>query len=264
MNIDDLRDARPSERDLPASAHARIRSALLEVAARDAQPDPSTNGHRWSGRTAAGIIAAVLLIGGGAAAAVGFAIDRDQAQRVADDFASEADIHLDGWRPPLDAENVTCTESSSGVWSETYASDFRLHEPLTEEALIAECRTGSDMGFSQEDTPAVACSRGSAYPELLVVIGGNHCPNDAARLTETTLRRVNELRAVEVAVLTAAESQCPTFNQAVTAAESVFAQFNETIAIRSFDDPRPGCWRAVLRWHERLAIPLRIGNQPGD
>lgn len=213
--------------------------------------------------------AAALVIGGSVATATGLSRpDPEQARQVQDTFTEEAVIHLGNWRPALDAEQVTCRYRDTGQVSETHASEFPLDEPLTEDELIQECTTGTDIARGATgdvaSEPATVCARErNPYPRPVVAVGAVECrEQELEPLRATDLEEINRMRAIEVTVLAVpSDDECPSFDEARTWAGERLAAHGEAIEFEAFDPPGPGCWRPKINWERGFFTPMRIGNQ---
>lgn len=99
------------------------------------------------------LAAAFLVVSAGAAIAAGV-FDPDPADVATIEEAGEegAAVHFPGWRPALRTEAVWCMYDLS-TGAATQVSEFPLGDPLTKDALLAECATGNDVARNQDVPP---------------------------------------------------------------------------------------------------------------
>lgn len=134
----------------------------LRVQARSRGGRPGTTDRR-STRGRIVLAVAGLLLGSGVGAFAGGVFDPDPADVAAildrADEEGRFEAHLEDWRPELTSEVVICAYRQ-GPGAVTPVSEFPLGEPLTREALIAECLSGTDpvrSGESGAPTDVTLC-----------------------------------------------------------------------------------------------------------
>lgn len=103
------------------------------------------------------VVAAALLLTATVAATGIFEPDPESVQAVKTEGEQHADVHLEGWRPVLNAESVRCI-FPDGRAIDTFASDFPLDQPLTVDRLIEECTTGNDLARTSSVPPTTNTS----------------------------------------------------------------------------------------------------------
>jgi hypothetical protein len=238
------------------------------------------------------------VLGSAGAVAAGVAMSRpdpQQSAQVERDFSSQAQSHLEGWRPELSAERVMCLYPETEGALFTFAAEFPLDEPLTQAKLASEC-TGNDWAqkLTQDGVGPFAASSATmcvteegTYPMAVVGVGGIDCaitpvrelvPDvdapeyrdvDTRRMTTEDLEQLNRMRAVEVAVLAVpADDRCPSSEQAADWAQARLDEYGiEDLEVRK-DGEGEGCYRGRTSWNTdfssdtgEVRIDL-IGNQP--
>lgn len=273
MIDEDLRDLMPAERWLPPHRKRQLKERLMhDIAAEDT---PSRR-RRPSRRLTGGLVAAaVLATSGAAAAALGFngRPDPEQAGQVVENNATAAQVHLDGWRPELRSESVACIGPDSNKLTDpretgnTPASEFPLEDNLTAELLIEECTSGNDWARSQggfDPQQALACVRDGDFLLAVVTLEGIDCADagDGVRpITDDDLARLNEMRALEVAVL-ANPNECPSLDEAVDWSHVRVDEHGEQLNVRGVTGNSNGCFGGVTYWDrgevivEQMSGPL--------
>lgn len=236
----------------------------------------STRGARRG--SMAGLVAAAVLASAGAVAA-GVAMSRpdpQQSAQVKRDFSSQAQLHLQGWRPELDAERVWCLFPQTEGPLNTFASQFPLDGTLTSERLALGCTEANDwaqkltqdgVGPFSVSTATMCVIEGGSYPEAVVGVGGIDCTStpihelvpgvdapvykytDARPMTTEDLEQLNFMRAVEVAVLAVpADDSCPSSEKAAEWAQARLQEFAiNDLQVRKVDEG-PGCYRGRISW----------------
>ena len=249
-------------------------------------------------RSIAGLVAAAVLASAGAVAA-GVAMSRpdpQQSAQVERDFSSQAEVHLTGWRPELDAESVWCLFPETEGPLDTYAAEFPLDEPLTPARLARECTEGNDwaqkltqdgVGPFAVSTATICVTEEGTYPKTVIGVGGIDCAStpirelvpdvdapvykytDARTMTTEDLEQLNFMRAVEVAVLAVpADDQCPSSEQATEWARARLEEYGiKDLQVRKLGEGE-GCYRGRISWNTGFSSDtgeVRIdvaGNQP--
>jgi hypothetical protein len=145
----------PDAHQLPDETQASFEALFEEIIGMEHQEPTPTASYRRPriGRIAA-LAAAFLVVSAGVAIAAGvFNPDPADLATIEIDGAQASEVHIDGWRPELKTEAVWCMyDARSGA--DTMVSEFPLGEPLTTEALLAECGTGNDVARGQDAPPA--------------------------------------------------------------------------------------------------------------
>jgi hypothetical protein len=213
-----------------------------------------------------------LLIGTGAAGAA-FASGNDgpsprHAHSVEHALDDHGAIHAPGWRQELDAETVQCFRSTNDgppqLIVRTKASEFPIEELLTRERLVDECALGTDAarqigGF--DPAGASTCVSRSAVRVAAVVLGGD-C-GELAKMTDDDLRRLNELRAVEVAMLAIpSATECPTIAEATKWARHQLIEADVQASVSVMDEGDRACYRPVAYWDDAQVLVQALGFQP--
>lgn len=219
-------------------------------------------------RAVGGLLAAAVLVSAGAvAAAVTLSRpDPQQAAQVENDFTQQATVHLDGWRPELDAEKVLCVFPEPLESLETSASEFPLRQRLTSKDLALECAEGNDVARNKGpfpfDSSTVCVIDEGAYPKAIVGVGGVECPPPARAMTPTDLDELNRMRAIEVAILAVpSDDGCPTKEHATEWAEARSAEYEVTdLEVQSSGSD--GCFRGLVYWEPGHILIQTAGNQP--
>lgn len=274
MNEDWIRDLKPTPPPLSQQRKSEIKQAVLKRVRSEQASDASSRRRRRS--LLGGALVAAVLASAGVAAAFGLTLpDPEQAAKVVDDHEQASTVHLDGWRPSLRAEQVSCVApdahgASGAAWTETPASEFPLADPLTRELLVEECASGNDMarnrgGFAQADASVCVYERGS-YPHPVVTLAGRGCADlavEATPITDADLEEINRMRAVEVAVL-AVPGDCPTAAEARAWAEDHLAEAGRDLPVRVFDEGPEPCYRGVIYWYDGPWAPGVTVQVHGD
>lgn len=211
-----------------------------------------------------------------------------------------AAAHLDGWRPELHAEAVTCALPDGIV--ETTASELALTARLTRAAIVRECVSGNDLARLSaaplRASAAVVCVRDAAHvPQPVVLLDGSSCARppaalDADRacfapagapvldgagwcerglplrpLAAPDLATLNRLRAVEVSLLAVpADDRCPSLAAATRwAVEQVRAS---GLPLRVVADDRSGgvdgaCFLPSTYWPDGVVL-VDVSSLPAD
>jgi len=264
MIDDDLRDLMPAERRLPPHRKRQLKERLMhDIETHDAP----IRGRRPSRRLTGGLVAAaVLATSGAAAAAIGFGgPDPEQAAQVIENNTEEAKVHLDGWRPVLRSEFVACIGPDSNKLTDpretgtTPASEFPLEDNLTAALLIEECASGNDWARNQggyDQQQATACVRDGDFLLAVVALEGLDCADTGhgvRPITDDDLARLNEMRALEVAVL-ANPDQCPTLDEAVDWTRARVEEHGEQLNVRGVAGSNSGCYGSTTYWERGEVI----------
>lgn len=222
---------------------------------------------RRSRRAVSGLLAAAVLVSAGTVAATVSLTrpDPEQAAQVEREYSEQATVHLDGWRPELDAETVLCVFPEPLESLETQASEFSLKHRMTSKDLAWECTEGNDVAridgpFAIHSSTACVIHEG-AYPKAVVGVGGVGCPSPSRPITQEDLDELNRMRAIEVAILAVpSENGCPTSEQATEWAEARLAEYGVTgLAIETSGGG--GCHRGLVYWQSgQVSIGIN-GNQ---
>lgn len=236
--------------------------------------DTPTRRRRPSRRLTGGLVAAaVLATSGAAAAAIGFGgPDPEQAAQVVDNNIEEAQVHLEGWRPVLRSEFVACIGPDSNKLTDprqtgnTPASEFPLEERLTADLLIEECASGNDWARSQggfDPQQATACVREGDFLLAVVALEGLGCSEtgDGVRpIADDDLARLNEMRALEVAVL-ANPDDCPSLDEAIEWVQARVDEHGEHLKVRGVAGSNNGCYGSTTYW-ERGEVVVEQHSGP--
>ena len=286
----DTASLRPFELDLLPMLAQTARATELSPQ----RPNIQDSRHRLA---VAGAIVATALLGGSALATITMSSpDSKQSAQVEDDFSSVATLHLDGWRPELDAESVWCLFPETEGPLDTYAAEFPLDEPLTPARLARECTVGNDwaqkltqdgVGPFAVSTATICVTEEGTYPKAVVGVGGIDCAStpirklvpdvdapvygytDARTMTTEDLEQLNFMRAVEVAVLAVpADDRCPSSEQATEWARARLEEYGiKDLEVRKLGEGE-GCYRGRISWNTGFSSDtgeVRIdlaGNQP--
>jgi hypothetical protein len=214
----------------------------------------------------------VLLIGTGAVGAA-LASGNDgpsptHAHTVEEALDDHGRVHLPEWRQELNAETVQCFRSVQDgppqLIVRTKASEFPMSELLTRERLVDECAGGTDAarqvgGFDRDG--ASTCVSRSAARVSAVVLGGD-C-GDLITMTDDDLRRLNELRAVEVAMLAVpSATECPTVTEATEWARLQLTEADVEASVSVMDEGDQACYRPVAYWDDAQVLVQALGFQP--
>jgi len=220
-----------------------------------------------SRRVAGGVALAATLVAGGivAAAALGPGLDPERAARFDDGHASERRVHLEGWRPELNAERVRCTFADGRPDADTLASEFPLAERMTVQHLIDECTSGNDsartFGYVDAAT-AMLCSQTDALRVPVIATGFPSCVDagfDAVADPDAFMEELHQRRAFELTMKTP-DVSCMTHTEAINWLEHGRAAAPvELHQTDQFDNPSGPCWNVWLMWEQGL-----IFIQPGD
>lgn len=279
MSEQPIRDLTPTPPPpLSRQRKSEIKQAVLERVRSERAGDVWSRRRRRS--LLGGALVAAVLASAGIAAALGLTgPDPQQAARVVGDHEQASTVHLDGWRPSLRAEQVSClapdADGRGGAdRAETPASELPLADPLTRELLVEECASGNDMardrgGLPREGASVCVYERGS-YPHPAVALAGAGCADlglGARPITDADLEEINRMRAVEVAVL-AVPGDCPTAAEARVWAEERLAEAGRDLPVRVFDEGPGLCYRGVVYWYDGPWAPgvtVQVhGDQPAD
>jgi hypothetical protein len=258
--------------DGPDSASAE---ALFEeiIGLEHQEPTPTRSRRQPRIGRVAALAAAFLVLSAGAAIAAGvFSPDPEEVATIEDDGAQHADVHMEGWRPGLKAETVWCMyDSSTGAI--TQVSEFPLGEPLTTEALLAECGTDNDVARNQDGPPTqvticeatftdqmysdrlgvddrfviVEGDLADERPGFPVVLAWNaDCGStqldtsfDVELSPLHSLDDINQAREVEVGLKAAALQSCLSLDEAKTAASNARAELGATWLVLDFEPEGP-------------------------
>jgi hypothetical protein len=252
----ELREAGPEEM-------ARQRSRLLEAI--DAETvelvaPPTARRHRRRSvlfRTLA-VAAALAAVGGGTAFAVSsLQPDSRQSGTVErQQTAAAGNAHIAGWRPELDAEHVVCDYRNLGREAPlvyTYANEFPLATPLTEQRIVGECRSGTDaVRGAPVVGAALLCSvtpPRERFPVPAVTFSFPSCA--AAQLDPappTLIDDRNRLRRAETAIR-AVPQQCPTAAQSLRWVRAQVAATSVPLRILDVEQyPGGRCYVPDVHW----------------
>lgn len=145
----------PDAHQLPDETQASFEALFEEIIGMEQhEPTTTTRDHHRPriGRIAA-VAAAFLVVSAGVAVAAGvFSPDPEDVAMLEEEGKQESEAHMEGWRPGLRTESVWCMYDLN-AGADTPVSEFPVGEPLTMEALLAECRTGNDVGRNQKAAP---------------------------------------------------------------------------------------------------------------
>jgi hypothetical protein len=242
-----------------AAGRARQRELLLETIDADAmRPLPIARTRRRSRVLKVLAATAVLTaVGGGAAFAWSRQATPDpkKAARFEQQHASGGAALLPG-RPPLDAEHVVCDYEHVGrtpglVY--TFASDFPLVEPLTEQRIFDECRTGTDaVRTAPVRTPGVLCAvipPGERLFVPVVAFGFATCKEASlVPVPPTLLNERNQMRQAEIEIR-AVGSKCPTVAAAQAWVRAQVATTGADLRILEAEVyPEGQCWLPQVSW----------------
>lgn len=173
MNPADRVDQRMRAAD-PAAAidrdpHGNSARQLLQQARNNGGAPPAALGRPPRKRMVVAIAAIFTVLGSVAAVAAGvFSPDPADVSAILDDATKAAEVHGEGWRPVLNAEAVLCVYAN-GHSTSTFASEFPLDQPLTQNALEKECTTGNDIvrsGLAAAPTDMTICQARATTAEL--------------------------------------------------------------------------------------------------
>jgi hypothetical protein len=143
----------PDAHQLPDETQASFEVLFEEILGMEHQSTPlDTHKRPKLGRIAA-LAAVFLVVSAGVAVAAGvFSPDPKDVALLEDEAEVGFESHELGWRPALRTESVWCMYDLS-TGADTPVSEFPLGEPLTMEALLAECGTGNDVARNLEAEP---------------------------------------------------------------------------------------------------------------
>jgi hypothetical protein len=241
-----------------AASRARQRALLVETIDAAMRPSPIARTRRRSRvLKVLAATAALTAIGGGAAFAWSKQATPDpkKAARFEQQHASGSAALLPG-RPPLDAEHLVCDYQHVGRTPSllyTFASEFPLVEPLTEQRLFDECRTGTDaVRTAPVRTPGVLCAvipPGERRFVPAVAFGFATC-NEASLepAPPTLLNERNQMRQTEIAIR-AVGSKCPTVAAAQAWVRTQVATTGADLRILDTEVyPEGHCWLPQVSW----------------
>lgn len=145
----------PDAHQLPDETQTYFEALFEEIIGME-QHEPTTttrNHHRPRIGRIAALAAAFLVVSAGVAVAAGvFSPDPEDVAMLEEEGKQGAEVHMEGWRPALRTESVWCMYDLN-TGADTPVSEFPLGEPLTMEALLAECGTGNDVARNLEAEP---------------------------------------------------------------------------------------------------------------
>lgn len=199
-------------------------------------------------RTVVALAAALMVVSTGAVATGVFQPDPADVATIMDDAQEAADVHLPGWRPVLNAEDVWC-HYPGGQSIRTPASEFPLDEPLTLDHITAECATNDlarildtppatstvcaatiadgayDERFAARDEPVLDGDISQARPIFPVVLGWDatceqidldfNPPVALSTFTDADLDAINHAREIEISLRALALQRCVSREEAV-------------------------------------------------
>lgn len=143
----------PDAHQLPDEFRASMAAIFEEIIGMEHQESTRTSSRRPRIGRIAALTAAFLILTAGVAIATGvFAPDPRDVSLLEDEAEQGFESHELGWRPALRTERVWCMYDLS-TGADTPVSEFPLGEPLTMEALLAECGTGNDVARNLEAEP---------------------------------------------------------------------------------------------------------------
>lgn len=145
----------PDAHQLPDETQASFEALFEEIIGMEHQQSTTTRTRRRPriGRIAA-LAAAFLVLSAGVAIAAGvFSPDPEDVALVEEQAEVGFDSHDLGWRPALRTESVWCMYDLA-TGADTPVSEFPLGEPLTMEALLAECGAGNDVARNLDVEPS--------------------------------------------------------------------------------------------------------------
>lgn len=145
----------PDAHQLPDETQASFEALFEEIIGMEHNELTTTRTHHRSriGRIAALAAAFVVLSAGVAIAAGVFNPDPKDVAVVENQTELGFESHELGWRPALRTESVWCMYDLS-TGADTPVSEFPLGEPLTMQALLAECGTGNDVARNLGTEPS--------------------------------------------------------------------------------------------------------------
>lgn len=235
------------------------------------------------------IAATVTVLSSVTAIATGmFEPDPADVSTILHNAAGQAQVHLDGWRPELRAEAVWCVYGDGSTIS-TYASEFALDQPLTEELLTSECTSGNDLVRNLARPPADVTVCGAIVPRqdvqrglgergeritsgqlsddrhrFPVVLGwdadcataqlGTTPSVDLAALT--SFDAINQAREVEISLRAAAVQHCLNDTQAHEMAEQARSHLANDWVVATGNAIRPRCYQVQLDAERGLLLVM--------
>jgi hypothetical protein len=248
------RDTEPPTRDEIAIQFATLVAAIdHEISPRRA---PARRVHRALLRSLVATTV-VLGLGGGAAFAWSqLAPDAQDVATVARHYRSSAGVHRPGWRPELDAERVVCDYRGLGLATTStysYASEFPLTQPLTQERLVDECRSRTDAttGTGSITQPAALCAvtpPGERLAVPVVTFGTAECTAPLTIAPASLLVERNRLRRAETAIRAVPET-CPTPVEARRWVDEQVSESGETLRVLPVEThPGGRCYLPFVHW----------------
>lgn len=278
MTTDSLEDRLTSVGDHiepPPDLWNKVEALISAGAAQQTRPHgPAGSGARpprLVRRVAGGVaVGAALSIAGVAAAATfGPGLDRDEADRFVEAYESHQDVHLDGWRPELNAERVRCMYEDGRPEAETFASEFPLADRMTVEHLIDECTSGNDSARSSGDVDREAaelCSETNALRVPVIATGFPSCANaglDTVADPEHFLEALHQRRAFELTMKISA-NRCMDHDEAEAWLDDGLGHTPDPLTQSDeFDNPLGPCWNVWIMWDQGL-IYLQPGSPVGE
>lgn len=223
MIDDELRAIGPKGLSVEEQADLRRDLVATMRSGSSAGPVRSSGTRRRFGRRTVALGVAALLTGTATAAAAYVGLTRPSSQQAAtmlETSKAPARVHLEGWRPPLDAESAQCTGALGTPDFEVYASDGPLDSVLTEAEIVAACRAkattlGPDTGADQPVLCRTDRTAGPSFAEPTVPLSSGDCATAGLEeYTAADLVDLNAARATEVA-LRAIDDPCPSRNKAL-------------------------------------------------
>ena len=202
--------------------------------------------------------------------------DPEQAAVVDEVFdPMRGEIHPLDWRPDLQAEQTKCLLPGADEFVQerlaSIASNFPLEERLTVEHLATACTDGNAYASENGYTAAgaeVCVDDGGRYVDPTVVIDGTDCAlasPDLRPITEQDLADLNEMRAIEVALLAVpSENGCPTFDDARQWVTSQVDQLALSLNIVEGDQGSDVCYRGTVTWSLDQVNIESVGPAPAD
>lgn len=260
----------PDAHRLPDESAASIEALYQEIIGMNHQltnptPTGSRERHRSSRRTRRVVILAATLVvataGVAAAASTLQQPDPEQAATVEDVYSPlVGTVHPLGWRPDLQAEVTNCLLPGSDAFVQEMlagrpASGFPLQEALTREHLAATCTDddayASEHGYTAADATVCIADLGQ-YIQPTVVIDGTDCAEASPELrplTDQDLATLNEMRAIEVALLAVpSETGCPTLDGAHQWVQQNLTQLGLDLTVIETDEGPDSCYRGITNW----------------
>jgi hypothetical protein len=240
-----------------------ILSIPVPGAGRDAGA-PARAGHRHRRRPLTLLVAtavALVTLTGGALASGLFSADPRDVRAVVDDRnAREAEMHVPGWRPQLDAETVMCVYGPGDTERGTSpASSGPIDAPLRAKDLIDTCAKGAGAHRFEPGSvklcvtpwnqlapndPGHGMSGRYHLPVVLSASGSCEDAGFAQANTGSLLEDLNRRRAVEITLLAIVPKDlCKGRNEVIRLAKERVAALGEplTITVKGPEDGG-GCW----------------------